>query len=126
VVASAPGCGTVFQLTLNGGAWKEKILYVFKNANDGAEPIAALIFDGQGAIYGTVGLGGTYGWGTAFRLVPPSGQRKQWQEQTLHGFGGPNDGKGPTFGDFLIYKGAIYNTTGGGGGTLGNVYKISR
>jgi uncharacterized repeat protein (TIGR03803 family) len=127
-VESEPGCGTVFQLISQGGVWTEKVLYAFTNGKDGSEPISRLIFDDQGAIYGTATYGGTYAGGTAFRLVPPTVQQKQWNEQTVHSFAGAPDGLFPGLGALLLYKGAIYNTTQSGGTATGEgiVYRISR
>jgi uncharacterized repeat protein (TIGR03803 family) len=45
------GCGTVFQLKPNsGGAWSEKVLYLF---SDGGTPVAPVVFDRRGNVYGT-------------------------------------------------------------------------
>ena len=45
------------------------MLYRFKVGNDGATPLAGLIFDSKGALYGTTEMGGTLGFGTVFKLV---------------------------------------------------------
>ena len=64
-------CGTVFELTpLAHGAWAEKLLHAFVNAEDGWEPYAGLIFDGVGSLYGTTVNGGAYGYGTVFEIKP--------------------------------------------------------
>jgi hypothetical protein len=61
------GCGTAFELkppTQKGGAWTEKQLHTFAGGNDGAVPVAGMILDSNGNLYGiTVG--------TLFRLAPP-------------------------------------------------------
>ena len=52
--------------------WKETVLHEFErlgDANDGAIPIAGLIFDAAGNLYGTTWAGGDYGGGTVFRLT---------------------------------------------------------
>ena len=59
----ASGNGTVFKLTPPAKGqtqWKEIVLYSFKGPlqNDGANPSAGLIFDKQGALYGTTANGG--------------------------------------------------------------------
>jgi uncharacterized repeat protein (TIGR03803 family) len=62
------GDGTVFELTSKG---KEKILYSFgAQPNDGIIPEAGVVFDTAGNLYGTTPFGGTYGWGTVFKITP--------------------------------------------------------
>src|ERR1019366_9380205 len=54
------GCGTVFELTpAAGGGWTETVLHSFGNGTDGAAPLAGLIFDPAGNLYGTTYYGGT-------------------------------------------------------------------
>src|ERR1035438_1221071 len=55
--------GAVFELTpAAGGTWTEKVLHSFLNdGTDGVNPVAGLIFDGAGNLYGTTYQGGTYG-----------------------------------------------------------------
>src|SRR5258708_33959697 len=64
--------GTVFKLSLQGGVWKETVLYSFKGYNykDGSLPVVPLVFDKAGNLYGTTGNGGTADRGTAFQLSP--------------------------------------------------------
>jgi uncharacterized repeat protein (TIGR03803 family) len=65
--------GTVFQLT---PSHKEIVLYRFKGGTDGATPVAGLVFDLKGNLYGTTYYGGgssncgSGGCGTVFKLVP--------------------------------------------------------
>ena len=48
------GGGTVFELSPGaGGNWTEKVLWNFGNGTDGVRPIAGLIFDAAGNLYGT-------------------------------------------------------------------------
>jgi hypothetical protein len=52
-------------------AQTETVLYSFcslANCSDGALPIAGLIADSKGNLYGTTHNGGVYGLGTAFKL----------------------------------------------------------
>jgi uncharacterized repeat protein (TIGR03803 family) len=44
------GCGTLFQLQPQGGGWRERILVLF---GDGGTPIAPVVLDQHGNIYGT-------------------------------------------------------------------------
>jgi uncharacterized repeat protein (TIGR03803 family) len=60
--------GTVFKLTEGG---EEKILCSFgAQPNDGIIPEAGVVFDTTGNLYGTTAFGGTYGWGTVFKITP--------------------------------------------------------
>jgi uncharacterized repeat protein (TIGR03803 family) len=70
--ANFSGSGTVFKLTPAGN---EKVLYTFTGGADGAYPLAALVMDKQGNLYGTTEEGGASGFGslgsgTVFKLVP--------------------------------------------------------
>ena len=70
-------CGTVFKLTppaKGQTAWKETVLYRFTGGSDGFEPLAGLIADEEGALYGTTQSGGGtgnggIGFGTVFKLT---------------------------------------------------------
>jgi len=70
------GFGNVFKLTKNkNGTWTQTVLYSFKgdDAGDGQVPLASLIFDGEGNLYGTTGGGGAHppiSDGTVFKLTP--------------------------------------------------------
>ena len=67
--------GTVFELSPGeGGAWTEKVLYSFgATTGDGIEPIAGVIFDAKGNLYGTTSQGGANGAGTVYELSPGTG-----------------------------------------------------
>jgi uncharacterized repeat protein (TIGR03803 family) len=59
--------GTVFKLTPgSGGTWTERILHNFGNGDDAAYPLAGLVMDASGNLYGTsrFGGGGSGGVGT--------------------------------------------------------------
>ncbi len=67
-------CGTVFELVapVDGGSYQEKVLWEF-NLFDGANPVASLILDSTGKLYGTTESGGTapgFLYGTVFELNP--------------------------------------------------------
>jgi uncharacterized repeat protein (TIGR03803 family) len=69
------GCGTVFELSPNGdGPWTGSVLLRFGSAVHGYAPVAGLIFDAAGNLYGTTEHGGAYGatkghyGGTVFQL----------------------------------------------------------
>ena len=123
-------CGTIFELSppkKNGGKWKEKVLYSFKNGKDGANPNGGLTFDEAGTLYGSTGWGGFtgndcaggngfVGCGTIFQLTPPNKRGGPWQEKALYLFKGrPSDGVRPNGNLTFGTNGLLYGTTLGGG-----------
>jgi uncharacterized repeat protein (TIGR03803 family) len=125
------GAGTVFELTpMLGGGWTEKVLYSFQYYSypytDGASPLADLIFDAAGNLYGTTDGGGTYSSGTVFELTPTKGGG--WTEQVLYSFN-PSIGDGyyPFAGLIFDAAGNLYGTTsaGGGNGGQGTVFELT-
>ena len=104
--------GTVFELTpAAGGGWTEKVLHSFSNGTDGGYPVAGLIFDAAGNLYGTTYRGGTYGCGTVFELTPAAGG--SWTEKVLYSFGNGTDGAYPDAGLIFDAAGNLYGTTPG-------------
>lgn len=63
-------CGTVFKLSLAGGAWKEKIVHYFGKNFDGYAPNYGLTFDAAGNLYGATPAGGTSRTGMVFTFTP--------------------------------------------------------
>jgi uncharacterized repeat protein (TIGR03803 family) len=61
---SGRGCGAVFEVSPAG---KESTLHAFKDIN-GAHPLATLLLDAHGELYGTAKEGGRDGDGVVFRL----------------------------------------------------------
>jgi hypothetical protein len=59
ISSESPYVGTAHKLTppaTAGGNWTESVLYKFctqSSCPDGAQPVAGLIFDAEGALYGT-------------------------------------------------------------------------
>jgi|SRR4051812_23011291 uncharacterized repeat protein (TIGR03803 family) len=106
--------------------WGEKILHNFSTSEtDGYEPLASLLFDRMGNLYGTTFLGGSSNYGTVFKLKPGPGSH--WTETILHNF--QNDGiDGHFVYDALIMDafGNLYGTSNSGGpGNVGTVFKLS-
>jgi uncharacterized repeat protein (TIGR03803 family) len=64
------GAGTVFQLLPSGPPYTENRLYTFQGGSDGAYPVAGLVADDSGNLYGAAAGGGTGGGGTVFELTP--------------------------------------------------------
>ena len=118
---AGPG-GTVFELTpTTSGPWTEKILHSFALGSDGYYPVAGLVFDTMGNLYGTTLSGGpaadSQGGGTVFELSPGTGGT--WTETILRGFGGCTefctDGYNPKAGLVIDAAGNLYGTTSAGG-----------
>ena len=110
----AYGLGTAFELSPSGGTWKETILYSFGSyPSDGVWPIAGMISDSEGNLYGTTGFGGggTKDGGTVFELVRSTG----WTENILHVFGNGSDGSVVVGGLVMDSAGNLFGTTDEGG-----------
>jgi uncharacterized repeat protein (TIGR03803 family) len=120
-VNGGQGCGTVFKLAPGAnGKWTESVLHPF-HCSDGASPIAGLIFDGSGNLYGTTTGGGNPicvgGCGTVFELEPSTGGK--WTETVLHRFRG-DGGRNPRSGVIFDAAGNLYSTTDAGGDRRSN------
>ena len=99
-------------------ALAQKTIYNFKGAPDGAAPVAPLIRDSAGNLYGTTHVGGNNN-GTVFK-VDSAGH-----ESILHTFTGP-DGSDPWGGLVRDAAGSLYGTTAYGGAfNFGTVFKIT-
>jgi uncharacterized repeat protein (TIGR03803 family) len=115
------GWGTVFELAKgSNGQWKQTTIHSFyAPTNDGTYPVAPLVVDGNGNLFGTTSGGGVDGCGnnaqgTAFELSPAGGGK--WTEAEIHGFG-CFDGTNPVAGLTLDAAGNLYTTTSKGGKT---------
>ena len=134
------GCGTVFKLTPSSGGWSESVLYKFAGGStDGRNPIASVVFDANGNLYGTTELGGIVisgecggGCGSVFELSPSGGT---WTEHLLYEFSGKSgDGRNPWANVILDSAGNLYGTTAAGGKSIqgycgtgcGTVFKLSQ
>jgi uncharacterized repeat protein (TIGR03803 family) len=63
-------CGTIYKLSLDSqGQWQYTVVYTF-NGIDGDLPVAGLIPDGSGNLYGTTAVGGSGGYGVVFEITP--------------------------------------------------------
>jgi uncharacterized repeat protein (TIGR03803 family) len=119
------GCGTVFKIAPDG---TETVLYYFcaePNCRDGAGPVAGLIADSAGNLYGTTFAGGRENSaGIVFKVTPAD-----FTEKVLYSFTGGNDGGGPRSSLIRDRAGNLYGTTeyGGVSGTHndGAVFKVA-
>jgi uncharacterized repeat protein (TIGR03803 family) len=118
------GCGTVFELAPTGkGNWKRTVLYNFQGGQDGQRPLAGLVLDSAGNLYGTTSNGGGQnslciywnqpGCGTVFELTRDV--HGKWIELLLHRFTGYQDGALPQAKLVLDSEGNLYGTTKWGG-----------
>lgn len=105
-------CGVVFELSPAGNRWTETILYTFTGGSDGGEPLAGLVMDSSGNLYGTTAIGGNFGYGTVFELSNSNGT---WSENVLYSFQGGSDGAYPQS-SVTLHGGYIVGTTYAGGG----------
>ncbi len=119
------GAGSIFQLTPSGSGWKFNLLYDFSNGNDGGFPVAGLIFDSSGNLYGATSYGGANGGGTVFEFSPSNGG---WTLNTLYSFSKVgNSPRGPVASLTMDAAGNLYGTTNGDGAYgYGNVFKLTR
>jgi uncharacterized repeat protein (TIGR03803 family) len=112
------GCGTVFRLSSTGTS--ETALYNFSGQSDGSRPFAGVIADSIGNLYGTSWKGGTYGFGTVFKLD------RHLTETVLYSFSGASDGAYPMAGLVRDAAGNLYGTTEQGGASgQGTVFELT-
>jgi hypothetical protein len=104
------GCGVVFEIA--AGSTTEKPIYTFEDESDGAYPIAGVVGDGEGNLYGAASSSGQFGYGDLFELSP--GRKHTYSVAVLHGFGGTKDAKTPTSTPVLL-NGVLYGTLEYGG-----------
>jgi len=100
--------------------YTERVLYSFNSSPDGQLPMAGLVRDAQGNLYGTT-AGGGVGCGTVFK-VDSTGN-----ETVLYTFPGTGvDGSQPQAGLVLDAQGNLYGTTLSGGAyyMYGTVFKV--
>ena len=118
------GCGMVYELSPSGANWTETILYEFTDANgDGGNPQAGLVFDSAGNLYGTTAIGGTFNFGTVYKLTPSTGGG--FTETVLYSFD-QTDGQWPYNALILDAAGNLYGTTyEGGDAGFGTVFEIT-
>jgi len=101
-----------------------KTLYTFTVGSDGYEPIASLIFDQSGNLYGTTSQGGSASSGSVFKLTPNGDGT--WTQSVLYSFQGGTDGAHPAARLIFDQSGNLYGTTAFGGSTnQGTVFELT-
>ena len=111
--------GSLVITTPSFAASSEQVLYSFcqthiqGNCRDGETPVAGLIFDAAGNLYGTTYSGGYYGYGAVFELTLNNGT---WAEKVLYSFNlDGKDGFNPNASLIFDAAGNLYGTTYSGG-----------
>src|SRR6516225_4852280 len=93
----------------------ETVLYSFEGGSDGGDPVAGLIADRRGALYGTTRSASPDCFdnttcGTVFKLTPPAKYQTDWTETVIYQFcslPGCSDGGGPLAGLIADRLGAL-------------------
>jgi uncharacterized repeat protein (TIGR03803 family) len=118
IIPGYSGNGVLFKL--DASSKETTVLYSFTGGADGGNPIAGLIQDSAGNLYGTTSSGGVApvpaGYGVVFKLDPAGALT------VLHTFTGGADGAYPGAGLTLDSDGNLYGTAEQGGigqGALG-------
>lgn len=132
---TAWGCsmGCLFEMTPNGGTWTETVIDSL-SYSDGYYPVASMVFDAAGNLYGTTAFGGNdgcsplgngcYGLGVVFKLSPNG--NGTWTEHVLHTFTGGKDGESPDGPLVFDSAGNLYGTAyAGGSHGYGNVFRLT-
>ena len=118
------GGGTVFEMSPSGDSWIFTTLYSFIGSGGGHAkgPVADLVMDAGGNLYGTTGGDGTYRFGSVFKLTPEGGG---WTYTSLHDFTGGSDGNLPRSNLVFDGSGNLYSTAYGGVDGNGVVFQIT-
>jgi uncharacterized repeat protein (TIGR03803 family) len=98
------------------------VIYTFTGNGDGGYPLAGLVMDAAGNLYGTASGGGGFPnfTGVVFKMT------QNGQENVLYTFGGGTDGAKPEASLLLDSAGNLYGTTYAGGAYgFGTVFKVS-
>lgn len=106
------GCGVVYRLTKTSSGWSYSNIYVFHGPG-GEGPLASLIFDSAGNLYGTTAHGGSAtccGYGVVFKLTPKA--TGLWTESILHHFTNGTDGAYPANQLTMDANGNLYGLSG--------------
>ncbi len=102
-------------------AQSETLFYSFAPSPDGASPVAPLVLDSKGNLYGTTQDGGADRFGTVFKITPSGA------ETVFHSFPANSmDGAVPEAGLVMDSSGNLYGTTSSGGAhSVGTVFEVT-
>jgi uncharacterized repeat protein (TIGR03803 family) len=137
--------GTLYGVTLQGGAWNEGViyelqtkngktytetdLYSFGDAADGNTPNGPIALDSAGNLYGVTLWGGAFNQGTVYKYTLAT-RTAPAAETILYSFGtsGSSDGANPSGNLIFDASGDIYGVTNSGGDSNGDgtVYTLSK
>ena len=108
----ADNAGMVYKLSLGtSGKWTEQVLHTFDGVY-GGKPLAGLVFDSTGNLYGTTTQGGRFSDGVIYEMVAGS---TGYTFRVLNAFMGEN-GNG-SYASMIVVGGYLYGTTYQGGST---------
>ena len=127
-VAGGPrgSVGTAFMLTHTGGVWNFSVLTGLPCGRCSLQiggSYGSLSMDSAGNLYGTTRGNGSFGMGSAFKLIPSGGS---YSYTSLHDFTGGSDGGAPYSNLVMDNSGNLYGTTSGGGIAGGVVFEITQ
>ena len=112
----ASGNGTVYKIDATG---HETVIHSFHLGTDGTGPIAGVVRDSAGNLYGTTVSGGASGNGTVYKIDATG------HETVIHSFAAGTDGTNPYAGVVRDSAGNLYGTAYQGGAlSIGTVYRI--
>ena len=129
------GCGTVYQLIQTSSGLDANILYSFTDGDDGKWPMAGLVADEAGNLYGATSDDGAGGAGVVFQLSPSDGG---WTYNPIYALSngrpdsicliGTQRGCSGPWGNLVIDSaGNLYGATYAAGTyQYGNVFKLTR
>ena len=111
------GKGSVFVADASG--MNVEVLHEFEGVADGEAPLGRLLLASDNNFYGTTSAGGSFGFGTVFRMTP------EGTVSTVVHFDGNEHGKLPQSG-LIEVGGVLYGTTlNGGTGLAGTVFSLT-
>lgn len=121
----AYGLGVVYQLQLQDGVWRLRVIHTFTGGADGSSASSGrFALDHAGNLYGVTTVGGANGKGVAFELTRTD---TGWRLLPLYAFKDQPDGALPYGGLIFDKAGNLYGTTYyAGANDVGTVYKLTQ